>query len=354
MKRYRSSSAIRRVIWSITALAAPMAASCLLAQSSAGKWHDVSLAEYRTHLESLDGVVTACQKLRKAQGCDPVMVGPDDRVQLTVNGATAQREVRYDWLRALLQSAGTPERAPSANTLPGQVLKTPPLSIDARLALARKRLEADEKEADDFVAPASNYTAQRKALAAILARKEYRGVTETSARERFLEWLGNQIDHILDLLAGFGRRSPWIGFVVRALVFAVIGAALIWMLIRIERRSRTRLIPDAQIVVGAPSAREWQLWRADALAMAGQGRWRDAIHFLYWAAISRLESKQIWPADRARTPREYLGLMPANDNRKLSLTTLTRSFERTWYGGRDASPSDFQAAQKLAAELGVE
>ena len=88
--------------------------------------------------------------------------------------------------------------------------------------------------------------------------------------------------------------------------------------------------------------------------MAAQDLWREAIHFLYWAAIARLESRRLWPADRARTPREYLELLPAADSRRLKLTTLTRSFERTWYGGRDASPSDFNAALKLAAELGVE
>lgn len=353
MTRCWWGSGIRGSACLILTIIALISSAPAIPQSGAGKWHDVNLAEYRTHLESLDGVVTACQKLRKAQGCDSAMVGPDDRVQLPVNGAAARREVRYDWLRSLLQSAAGPERS-SSSTLPGQVLKAQPLTIDTQLALARKRLQADAKEADDFVAPVSSYNAQRKALAAILARKEYRGVTETSARERFLEWLGNEINHIFDRLASFGRRSPWIGFVFRALVFLLIGVALLWILIRIERRSRNRMVPDAQAAPGVPSAREWQLWRADALAMAGQGRWRDAIHFLYWAAISRLESKQTWPADRARTPREYLGLMPLEDDRKLILTTLTRSFERTWYGGRDAGPSDFQTAEKLASELGVE
>jgi len=88
--------------------------------------------------------------------------------------------------------------------------------------------------------------------------------------------------------------------------------------------------------------------------MAEQGLWREAIHFLYWAAIARLESRRMWPADRARTPREYLRLLPAADPRLGKLATLTRSFERTWYGGREAGFSDFEAAEKLAAELGVE
>jgi hypothetical protein len=88
--------------------------------------------------------------------------------------------------------------------------------------------------------------------------------------------------------------------------------------------------------------------------MASQGLWREAIHFLYWAAISRLESRRLWPADRARTPREYLRLLSQADLRLASLTLLTRSFEHTWYGGRTAGSADFQAALRQAAELGVE
>lgn len=354
MKFLRGNLGWQKYVRFIASIAACLPAAWALAQSG-GSWHDVSLADYRVHLDDLAQKVAACQKLRTAQACDPAQVGPDDRIKVTANGVSTQREIRYDWLRTLLQSAAEPEPPPSQTTsILGQVGETKPLSINSKLTLARERLEKDAKQAVGFSASNSNYDAEHKALAAILARKEYRGVSEISARERFLEWLGNEIDKILAQLASFGRRSPWIGFLVRTLAFIAIGVALIWMLIRIERRSRTRLIPEINAPVGAPSAREWQLWRADAFAMSDQGRWRDAIHFLYWAAISRLESKQTWPADRARTPREYLGLMSASDGRKPSLTTLTRSFEHTWYGGREASSSDFKRARRLAAELGVE
>ena len=79
--------------------------------------------------------------------------------------------------------------------------------------------------------------------------------------------------------------------------------------------------------------------------------WREAIHFVYWAAISRLESKRLWPADRARTPREYLALVAPDDSRRDNLAALTRSFERTWYGGRPAGEGDYRAAEALAAAL---
>ena len=336
-------------------LAAALAASFPFTHAyaqGAADWHDVSLVEYRSHLDDLGKVVSACQKARTPQACDPALAGPDDRVPLA--GTAEKREIGYDWLRALLKSAGEKEEHPAQTPGPGQVLKSVYVSIDARLTLARERLAFDANQAENPSGSTRDYKAEQSVLKKILAGKEYQGVGEPSARERFLEWLANALDAIFGRLASFGRRSPWIGYVLYALVFLAIGAGLVTLLIRIERRSRTRLIPETQIVAGAPSAREWQLWRDDALAMAAQNHWREAIHFLYWATISRLESVRLWSADRARTPREYLGLMPAADERRASLTALTRGFEQTWYGGREANSSDFQVATSLAAELGVQ
>ena len=82
-----------------------------------------------------------------------------------------------------------------------------------------------------------------------------------------------------------------------------------------------------------------------------QDLWREAIHFVYWAAISRLESRRLWPADRARTPREYLALVAAEDPRKPGLSQLTGTFERFWYGGRPAGEGDYKNAENLASSL---
>ena len=147
---------------------------------------------------------------------------------------------------------------------------------------------------------------------------------------------------------------PWIGTLIELLLVAGALTTLIWLLVRLERNARVRLVPDVESTPGAPSAREWQLWLKEAEAEAAAGAWREAIHSVYWASISRLESGRLWPADRARTPREYLGLLGGSDPRKPTLTALTRSFERTWYGGREAAAADFNAAMHHAAELGVE
>jgi hypothetical protein len=186
----------------------------------------------------------------------------------------------------------------------------------------------------------------------VLEGREFRDLKQPSARdtalERFNDWLNRVFANVDKLRA----RSAWVG---RALIwgfFLAVGIGLAWGLLQMERRWRIRLVPMSdRPAPGTASARDWQLWMADARQAAAAGLWREAIHFLYWAAISRLESKRLWPADRARTPRDYLALVAPEDPRHESLAALTRSFERTWYGGREAGEDDYRAAEALASSL---
>jgi len=341
-----------------------MASAAACAQSPAG-WRTVSLEEYRQHLEQLEGVVSGCQAQQKLKGapaasdnaCDPERVGPDERVSGTIPGDTQPREVRYDWLRAVLARTGHK----SAPAQPGPALpqrgaggKADLPTVDAQLDEALTRLRNDAQQAAGPVEAGSSYAAEKQALTGILSQKAYQGVTEVSAAERFREWLNAQLGRFFLSLVRFGARSRWIGWTLLGLLLVGIGVALVWIFVRIEHSSRVKLIPD-EIAAGggAPSERDWKLWLKDAQAMAAKAQWRDGIHLLYWAAISRLESRRLWPADRARTPREYVGLMSGGDSRKPALTSLTRSFERTWYGGREAGSGEFQSAMELASSLGV-
>ena len=323
----------------------------------------VGLNDYIDRLKGLDSLVAACQKERNADSCDPSAVGADLRVQWTAGELKNQREIRFGWLRLLLQRAQEKEKPaapanPAALPVPGAKPEEPlPVTVDALLNQARDRLSDDENQAAAMAGiptPKPNRDEERKRLNAILAQKEYKNATQISWKEQLLNKLDNWLNDLLSRLRGSSSRLPWAALAFRILWISALCLGLAWFLVRMERRSRVRLRPDPIPSPGAPSARQWQLWLADAQTMAAGGRWREAIHFVYWASISRLESRRLWPPDRARTPREYLLLLSKEDSRKVSLTALTRSFERTWYGGREALSRDYQAALKLAAELGVE
>lgn len=379
------------ILTAVVLAASPVHAETPAAATSTkptGNWREVSLAEYRQHLVALGAVVDACAKARNTKACDPALAGQDDHVPLSNTPNAERRLVSYSWLRALLAKAQekdeAPEKAgskpqgqipdktqdedqPEAEGQPGEKPqsapseKTPDKTPDRPptsqlLQAAQARLTQDIAQADAAVAaapaPAADHAPQREAMKQILAGRDFRYLEPPSARDSMLEKLGQWLNRLWANAAKLQVHAAWVGrLIVWGFIMAVC-VGLVWGLMQLERRWRIRLVPDTDApAAGAASARDWQLWLKDARQCAAKGEWREAVHFVYWASISRLESKRLWPADRARTPREYLALVAAEDPRRAGLATLTGNFERTWYGGRAAAESDYLKAEELAASL---
>jgi hypothetical protein len=319
---------------------------------------DVSIEQYREHLNELESVVAACAKDRNEKACDPALVGDDDRVPLGKGANTEQRRIRFDWLRTLIARAqrkddDAPKEDPTSAILPGIKLDIPPRrTVTQLLQDAAMRLQQDFEQAGGEPQPVAAHPGERDELGKVLAGREFRNLGLPSITDTVSERILNWIARFFDRIARFSARSPWIGLLVKWGFFGAVCVGLAWGLIQLERRWRIRLVPESHgPAPDAASARDWQLWLEDARRAAAEGRWREAIHFVYWASISRLESRRLWPADRARTPREYLALVAEEDPRKQGLASLTRSFERIWYGGRNAGESDYRDAEQLATSL---
>jgi hypothetical protein len=71
-----------------------------------GRWRDAPLDDYREHLGELTTLVHACANARDLKNCDPLLVGPDDRIPLGNSANAGRRLVRYGWLRVLFSKAG--------------------------------------------------------------------------------------------------------------------------------------------------------------------------------------------------------------------------------------------------------
>jgi hypothetical protein len=357
----------RMAIWVPLALAASLAAAQAprspipsAPAPFSGGWNDVSMADYRKHLEVLNEVVQACAKARDAKACDPSLVGKDDRVALGGGSNAERRPVRYAWLRVLLLQAqkkdapkiGNPVISGLQNPLNASDALPPPPTTTELLQAAQKRLVADDAQAGGPAQPEPEHAAQHAAMEQVLAGREFRGLTRTSPGETLAEKIDNWLNSLFAGAAGLGARLPWLGLAVEWAFILAVCVGLVWGLLQMERRWRIRLTPES---IGpapqAPSTRDWQLWLDAARKAAAAGAWREAIHCVYWAAISHLESRRLWPADRARTPREYLALLAGEDPRRAGLAALTGSFERTWYGGRPAAEGEYRRAEELAKGL---
>lgn len=336
--------------------ATDVTAAPVTATKSVGRWQDASPEDYRKHLQALTTITAACATGRDVKTCDPRLVGLDDRVPLGAGGQ--KRLVRYGWLRVLFSRAEESDEARQApketreESVSEEKGRPAPRTTTELLQDAQVRLAFDLREADNAADIAPDHSQERTTLQQVLTGKEFRNLKKPDARDSFLERLNRWLNHLFEGVDKLRTRSVWVG---RALIWGfllTVGVGLTWALMQLERRWRIRLIPESHgPAPDAASARDWQLWMADARAAAAQHLWREAIHFLYWASISRLESKRLWPADRARTPREYLALLAHDDSRLETLASLTQMFERTWYGGRRAGESDYLRAESLAGNL---
>ena len=332
----------------------------------------VSIPDFQARLHALDQLVAQCQSAINAANCPSSQVGPDIQIALP----SGSRQIHFAWLRAVLDAAANSQKkahvkAKSQPSKPADsddsddsesdAAKAPdfqPPSIQQQLADARQRLAADAQMAATWTQTTPGKSApspQRQTLDRILAAKEYHpAVAGPSLLDRALEKVGNWIDNIIGKLEQAGFKSKWVGRTAEIVFILALTIALVWFLIRLERQGRMSAANFLPGVSGAAaSARDWQLWLEDARRAAAQSAWRDAIHLLYWASISRLESLGLWPADRARTPREYLALLTQENAHHADLKALTRSFERTWYAGRPAAEADFRHAAEVAAKLGI-
>jgi len=316
---------------------------------------DVSLESYQQHLVRLESSLEACSQARDKKSCDPALIGGDDRVPVAIGAVTERRLVRYGWLRLLFQKTGTKdessEKPKSASKPPGVVQAEPPIA--QLLKEAKTRLDGDLAQSRATLATAADHSKERAAMREVLAGKEFRNLQEQTVKDSVLEKFARWLNHLFAGVSFLKARSAWIGRVIVWGFILGVCVALVCSLVRLERRWRVRLTPEGDQLPapGAASARDWQLWLEDARRAAERTEWREAIHFLYWAAISRLESRRLWPADRARTPREYLALVAQEDPRRSGLWQLTGTFERFWYGGQQAAESDYRAAESVATGL---
>ncbi|MBS1805332.1 MAG: DUF4129 domain-containing protein [Acidobacteria bacterium] len=315
---------------------------------------DVSLEGYQQHLANLQAALETCSQGQDAKSCDPALIGNDDRVSIPAANGSEKHVVRYGWLRMLFQKAATKEETGKNgkdNAKPGSSTQAEP-STTQLLNDAKARLDGEVAKSRAPLAAAIDHAKERAVMREVLAGKEFRNLQEQTVQDSVLEKFARWLNHLFARAGFLKMRAAWIG---RLLVWGfILGVCvvLVYSLIRLERRWRVRLaLEDDLPAPGAASARDWQLWLDDARRAAANREWREAIHFLYWASISRLESKRLWPADRARTPREYLALVAQEDSRRSGLSELTNAFERFWYGGRPAAESDYKSAETVASAL---
>ncbi len=214
----------------------------------------------------------------------------------------------------------------------------------------QRRLAAMREESAAFGQASAAGPEMRTRLDRILAAPEFAGARPASPWEIWISKAMLWLDRWLSRAASRVPELPFLGRIFVWVVIALAVSVLALWFYHVARRPPVKLARE--IIPFAPSAKSWRAWLAEADQAAQSGRWRDAVHLSYWAAVSYLESSGLWRPDRARTPREYLKAVPASFSARAVFAALTRRFEAAWYGGRSAAAADFRAACRELEKLG--
>ena len=206
-------------------------------------------------------------------------------------------------------------------------------------------LHTMRSEAARFEEPPAGSPVPRALLTDILNAKEFRDVHGPTWVDR----LRQRAFELFVRLLGRVFQPSAIPTVSSIVVYGLMAVAVVVLALAAWRFIRRSAAAET-ILPGRPPASpmDWPRWLADAQAAAARGSWRDAIHFTYWCAVAFLEAKGAWRPDRARTPREYLRLLPPSSDDGATLAALTHRFELVWYGNANA---DAQAFAESIANL---
>jgi Domain of unknown function (DUF4129) len=190
----------------------------------------------------------------------------------------------------------------------------------------------------------------RATVEAILAQSEFQQSAASRWRERLQERVGQWFEDLLKRV-GAGRgtaRGTALVFAWAAALAALAGLGF-WLVRLVAERPRGATLSLASGATERPRARALAL---RALSAARQGQTREAVRCAYGAALIRLEEQGAWRIDDARTPREYLPMLPSTDSRHAVIFDLTRRFEQIWYGNRSIADDDARRVTDHLEALG--
>jgi hypothetical protein len=316
MARGRKLLALLFLFWSLT---------CAAETPAAPAANVLTPSQYAAELDRL---ASAVEKLSRPEEVPEVLstIPPVRRVQTP----RTTFEISTQWLS--IQLADWQQK--------------PDKELQERIVANLQTLRAD---ALSLEAPLADSSSQRALLNRILAAKQFQGVHGQTWLDRLKQRIFDSLIRLLGRVFSSSTIASISDFLVYGLMTAAVLVLLYWMYRTIHSG-----VELGELDLEAPrvSSKAWTVWMAEAQAAADQGSWRDAIHLGYWCGISFLEGQGLWRPDVARTPREYLRLLPSTDTNQETLRSLTRSFELVWYGTQQADASAFSETLTQLEKMG--
>ena len=199
-----------------------------------------------------------------------------------------------------------------------------------RLALHLVQLRVGRQQTPEFE-PAE---AERAARAVLSSRKYIEAARPPSLRERFFDWVGEQITELLRALSSGGGRGI-VAWLIVGVFVAVIAFLLFRLLGNVDPVRKVRASPEIDVSLFADrSVDEWTRAARDAEAA---GQWREGLRCRHRALVAELLERDLIDRRPGRTAADISRLaaqrVPAATD---DLDAATRLFEDVWYGWTEA------------------
>lgn len=172
-----------------------------------------------------------------------------------------------------------------------------------------------------------------------------------------LKILGKIVDWIFDFMPGSVRRPGSTGGMrwIVATVVAAIVLLIVFLAFEVRRRARKKAAPatESTAPLGSqadadPLSRGASEWERYAAQLAQSERFREAIRAWYHAALVSCYAAGILHFRKSRTNWEYIAALAPSLAWRPEFISLTRRFEREWYGSSQSSLDAYDDCRRRA------
>lgn len=191
--------------------------------------------------------------------------------------------------------------------------------------------------------------AERAARAVLSDRKYLEAARPPTLRERFFDWVGDQITELLQALSSGGGRGI-IAWIIVGAFLALIGFLLVRLLGTVDPVRKVRPSPEIDVALFADRTRA--AWIQAAAEAERDGQWREGVRCRHRALVAELIDRDLIDRRPGRTAAEISqvagGRFPAAAD---DLDRATRVFEDVWYGWAEADAASRDAFARHDASV---
>jgi hypothetical protein len=181
--------------------------------------------------------------------------------------------------------------------------------------------------------------------------------------EAFFEWIGKMLEPLVRFLKWVASLLPDAAYarVILGIVLGAAAAALLWAIYNRIRYGEWRLrIPALARARGVEIEEEWaptetgaRSWLQEADALAGEGRFAEAIHHLLFRSVEDIARRRPALVRPALTSRELAAAQGIPGRARELFAGIARLVERSLFGGRPVAESDWLSARQAYSEFAL-